>query len=1025
MLGKIDFIPPGKVMTQEQWQQVWSLIGELRDVTVSEREAILQSGQVDPDVVHHVRSVLACEEVTEPEDAVEASEQSFGPYRPLRLLGEGAMGSVYLAEQDKPLKRYVALKIIRPGVRSREVLERFEIERRALAMMDHPNIARVLDAGQTPRGTPYFAMEYVAGVEVTRYCEQQQLPLVGKLQLLISVCQAIQHAHQKGIVHRDIKPSNVLVSQQDGAPVPKIIDFGIARAVGDAGLNTLSTNFGSFVGTIAYMSPEQAAHDTSALDTRSDVYSLGVLAYELVTGSTPLRDTAIRTSYANLPTLLQRIREETPEPLSRRAPDLDKELARELDWIVQKALEKDPARRYASAQSLAEDLRRYLEGEPVEAAPPSTRYRLRKLAGRHRALLLTAAAFVAVLVLATGVSLWLALRASTAERQAVASRDRAIRSEAEAIARRDDARSAEKAAREEQARATAAERAREVERDKAVAERRRADLQATTTRAVVDFLQNDLLKVANTTAQADRGVATPTRDIKVREALDRAAASIGDRFRNQPEVEAEIRNTIGETYFNLNILPMAKEQLEAAYNLRKKSLGPLHPAALESLHGIGMVLRADGKSAQAVELFRQVVDGRQRVFGAEDRRTLQAMHSVAVALRSAGQAEQARDLHQKVLEVRQRVLGVEDPDTMRSFNDLGVAYIYSSQAEAGLPLAEQAYRLRSKVLGPEHPDTVVSMQAYAMGLFSTKQAEKSLPLLLRARELNERLRGRDHTVTLDNTGSIGNAYGALFRMEEAVRYYSLAADGYVRRYGEQHPIGMNWRMNVAGMYQDAGRFSDSVSLLKTYIPRWAEARGPNDTGVQQARYLLAKSLLWGGNPAQALEIGVPLLPMRTQARGAADVGVGLLTQVVAQAYVQTDRLQEAEAAYRTVVEARRVAKRDATGLQAALAEVLLRQGRRDEAEALVRSLLPEQEPRPGWTSSYLRGILGATLAAKGDYAGAEALLLAAHNVMSGMRGRVVAPEWYQLDQVHAWITAVYAKQGKAELAAEWASRRPR
>jgi serine/threonine protein kinase len=1010
-------------MTQEQWQQAWSLIDELKELPVSEQEAMLSSRQLDPDVLHHVRGVLSADDAPETAEGVGHSEESYGPYRLKRLLGEGAMGSVYLAEQDKPLQRKVALKIIRPGVRSQEVLGRFEIERRALAMMDHPNIARVFDAGQTPRGTPYFAMEYVAGVEITRYCDQQRLPLAGKLQLLISACQAMHHAHQKGIVHRDIKPSNILVSHQDGAPVLKIIDFGIARAVGDAGLDTLSTSFGSFVGTIAYMSPEQTAQDTSQLDTRSDVYSLGVLAYELLTGSTPLRDTSIHNGFANLPALLERIREEVPEPLSRRAPALGRELERELDWVVLKALEKDPARRYASAHALAEDLRRYLQGEPVEAAPPSTTYRLKKLAARHRAWLVTAAAFVAVLVLATGLSLWLALRASTAERQAVASRDRAIRSEAEAVARRDEARRAEKAAREEQARATAAEQAREAERDKAVAERLRADLQATTTRAVVDFLQNDLLKVANTTVQADRGVATPTRDIKVREALDRAAASIGDRFRNQPEVEAEIRNTIGETYFNLNILPVAKEQLEAAYALRRKSLGPLHPDALQSLHGIGMVLRADGKSAEAVGLFRQVVAGRQRAFGAEDRRTLQAMHSVAVALRSSGKAEEARDLHANVLAVRKRVLGLEDPDTMRSFNDLGVAYIYSSQAEAGLPLAEQAYRLRAKVLGPEHPDTVVSMQAYAMGLFSTGQAEKSLPLLLQAKELNERLRGRDHTVTLDNTGTVGNAYGALFNWQESARYYNMAADGYVRQYGDQHPTGINWRVNAAAAHQSGGRFAEAVSLLNTHLPRWIEARGPNDAGVQQARYLLAKNLLWSGKPDQALEVGVPLLAKRVQELGPVHSSVAALAQVVAQAYVRTGRLREAEATYRPVIEARRAAKRDTTSLEAALGEVFLRQGRVSEAETLVRGLLPTKEASPGWTSSYLRAILGAALAAKGEYAQAEALLLSAHHVMTDRRSRTWAPEWYQLDHVQSWIAGVYEKQGKTALAAEWAHRR--
>jgi non-specific serine/threonine protein kinase/serine/threonine-protein kinase len=1006
-------------MTQEQWQQAWSLISELEGLKVTEQESVLLSRHLAPEVLDEVRGVLRSEEIMEPAGP---RPDFYGPYRPLKLLGEGAMGSVYLAQQDKPLKRQVALKIIRPGLPNREVLERFEIERRALAMMDHPNIARVYDAGQTPHGAPYFAMEYVPGVEITKYCEQNQLPLSGKLQLLISACHAIQHAHQKGIVHRDIKPSNILVSEPDGRPVLKIIDFGIARAVSDAGLNTLDTNFGSFVGTLAYMSPEQAAHDTSQLDTRSDVYSLGVLAYELLTGSTPLRNATIRTGYVNLPDLLTRVRNEIPEPLSRRAPHLGKELAGELDWVVQKALEKDPARRYASAYNFAEDLRRYLHGEVVEAAPPSITYRLKKLAIQHRKWLVTAAAFVAVLLLATGVSIWMALRATTAEQQAVASRDRAIRSQAEAIANRDEARRAEAAARSEQARANAAEHASELERDHAIVERRRADLQASTTRAVVDFLQNDLLKVANTTTQADRGVATPTRDIKVRDALDRAAAAIGDRFHNQPEVEAEIRNTIGETYFNLNILPAAKKQFEAAYELRKKNVGPLHPDTLQSLHGVGTVLRADGKSAEAAALFRQVVDGRTRAFGPDDRRTLQAMHSVAISLRSAGNVDEARTLHEKVLNARQRVLGLEDPDTLRSFNDLGIAYIYSGSDPRGLPFAEQAFRLRTKVLGPEHPDTVVSMQAYGMGLFSTGQSEKALPYLHKARDLNERLRGPYHTITLDNTGTIGNAYERLHRADEAFRYFNLAADGYERQHGAQHPVGINWRTNSAAAYMTVGRFAEAITFLNTYLPRWTESKGPNDGSVQQVRYLLAKSHLWAGDPGKALEIGVPLLAARIRARGAGDGSVALLTQVVGQAYIQTGKLREAESAYRAVVDARRAAKREAGPMEAALAETLLRQGRIADAEALLSGAVSGKQAAPGWSASYLRAVLGATLAAKGSFSEAESLLSPALQEMSGLRNRTFASEWYQQDQVRQWLASAREKQGKTALATAPAKR---
>jgi len=1009
-------------MTQQQWQQAWELIGECQDLPAKEREAVFVSRPVDAEVAEHVRGVLAGEEESELSEEIPSAEDSYGPYRPLRLLGEGAMGRVYLAQQETPLQRTVALKIIQPGFGRKEVLERFQIERRVLALMDHPCIARVLDAGRTPRGTPYFVMEYVPGVSITKYCEQQQTPLEKKLELIIAACEAIQHAHQKGIVHRDIKASNVLVSHLDGRPMLKIIDFGIARAMEGVGLDTLSTNFGSLVGTPTHMSPEQTEPDSTRVDTRSDVYSLGVLTYELLTGSTPLRSGSISGGLSDLPELLRRIRTEDPEPPSRRAPVLARQLACELDWIVMRALEKDPARRYQSAIGMAEDLQRYLQGEPVFAGPPTATYRFKKLAKRHQRWLVTAAAFAVVLILASIVAIQQGMRATSAGRQAIASRDRAIRSEAEALASRDEARTAEKSSREERDRAIAAERRSDLERDKALAERHRADRQATTTRAVTNFLQYDLLQVANPAVQADRGMTTPTRDLLVREALDRAAAGIGNRFQNAAEADAEIRHTMGTTYYNLGILPKAKEQLVAAYNLRKNKLGPLHPAALETQHILGKVLRAAGQSAEAVDVFSRVVEGYKKSFGPEDRRTLAAMHSVAVAMRSAGRPKEASALHEKVLEVRKRVFGLEDPDTMWSLNDLGITYMYSGQASLGVPMTGQAFQLRSKVLGPEHPDTVVTMQAYGMILFSTGQAEKALPILLRAVELNERLRGRDHTVTLDNNGSAGNAYSNLYRYEEAIKYFTIAADGYSRLFGEKHTAGVTWRMNIAAAYMDGGRFQEAIPILRAYIPKWIQARGKDDERVQHAVYLLAKNLLWSGSHDEALEIGLPLLADRIRQNGAGHSAIVSLSEVVAQAHVRKNQLPEAEAVYRRVIEARRAAKAGVTGLEAGRAAVWLRQQRWSDAETLARAALPKDGAEASWDGSYLRGLTGAAMANQGRHGEAEPFLLAAHAAMTALRSQTRAAELYKMDDVRSWIVGLYKGQGKVELAAQWTAR---
>ena len=703
-----------------------------------------------------------------------------GPYNLVRTLGSGGMGVVYLAEQLQPVRRSVALKIIKQGMDTEQVIGRFEAERQALALMNHPNIAKVFDAGATDDGRPYFVMELVEGVPITKYCDQHRLTVRERLELFVPVCQAIQHAHQKGVIHRDIKPSNVLVADFDGEAVPKVIDFGIAKATGQQLTEaTMFTQLGVVIGTLEYMSPEQAQPMSMDIDTRSDIYSLGALLYQLLTGVTPLKASQLNESaYLEM---LRKIREDEPlSPSSRLAQStetlrqtseergtdagrLPKLLRGELDWIVMRALEKDRARRYETANGFARDIQRYLAGEPVEAGPPSATYRLKKFASKNRALLATSAAFAALLIAGAAVSTWQAVRARRAEKVATTERDR-------------------------------------------------ANTEAATAKAVTDFLEKSLLSQASANQQSGLD-EKPDSDVKVRTLLDRAAAGIGGKFKGQPEVEADIRGTIGETYRDLALTPQAAEQFQKQYDLDLHARGADDPDTLEALGNVALIRDDEGQREESTQLWEKVVAGLTRVLGPEDLRTAKAMQSLGVGYMELGQYAKSEPLLKQAFAIQMKKSGLDNIDTLDTSDSLETLYLRDHRNAEAEALALKSFEAYRRLYGKDHPYTLRAMfglgEVYERQEKYAQAEQMTLPVL----EGNMRLFGPKHPDTLSTMGLLANIYDRQGKHAEALAMEKQLYE-VRQQIGADMPESLPVEADLAVMYEHNGDPRESRGNLQ-------------------------------------------------------------------------------------------------------------------------------------------------------------------------------------------------------------------
>jgi len=820
-----------------------------------------------------------------------------GCYELKHLLGEGAMAVVYLAQQQQPVKRQVALKIIKPGMDSKAIIARFEAERQALALLDHPNIAHIYDAGATEDKRPYFAMEYVEGSTITDYCDRHRLLVKERLHLFLIVCRAVHHAHQKGIIHRDIKPSNILVSPQDGQLVPKVIDFGLAKAIsGSLSGRTMVTEQGQLMGTPEYMSPEQADVATEDIDTCSDIYSLGVLLYVLLTGVLPFESETLRKG--GIETVRKIICDTDPKTPSTRLTKLGKEakkvaesrraevgalakcLHRELEWIPLKAMCKERSERYQSASELAEDIENYLKGAPLLAGPPSTVYWVKKFARRNRALVSGIAAVLAVLLGAVVVSTLFAL--------------------AQARAR--------------------------VEAENSGREARR---QAHIAKAVTEFLNNDLFSSIDP-------VRARGHDVTVREILDKASDKIEDQFKDEPLVEASIRMTLAQTYLSLGEYEEAEPHFRRALELNRASLdpndpnvaismsnlaqllqdtnrpteaepllkhgaeimensyGPNHPNVATALNNLATLYHETNRLADAEHLFRRALAIDETSLEPNDPKVATDLNNLAELLRVVNRLDEAEPLYRRALAIDEQSLDKEHPNVSRDLNNLALLLIATNRLTDAEPMMRRALAIEEQCYGQNHPNVAIRLNNIAQLLMMTNRLTEAENMMRLALEIDEQTLGEDHPSVARDLNNLAELLKVTNRLNEAERFYRRALAIDKQSLGKDHPdvaIDLN---NLATLLKITNRFEEAEQMYHRVLAINKKFLGEDHPEVARNLSNLAELLRVTKRYVEAEPMIRRALAIDEQSYDKDDPRVAIRLNNLALLLQDTNRLVEAE-----------------------------------------------------------------------------------------------------------------------------------
>lgn len=791
-------------MNRERFERVAEIFERVREAAPADRGDLLrESCGGDADLRREVEALLkhhdepssggsslggaigrAAAEIVEDSRAAQSAVagKRLGSFELIRLLGQGGMGTVYEARQHKP-DRTVALKLIRSDLVSVSARRRFEREVALLGQLQHEGIARIYEAGTldddgVPR--PYFAMEYVEGRPLNEYARRRELTLSEKLSLFRRVCEAVGFAHHRGVIHRDLKPSNVLVGEPGD---PKVLDFGVGRALDDdATLMSLQTDTGQVLGTLPYMSPEQVAGDVSRVDTRSDVYSLGVMLYELLSGSRPF-DVGRRS----LVEAARVIQTEEPSTLG----NLDRSLRGDVETIVGRSLEKDPLRRYENAAELAAEIGRFLAHEPILARPPSASYQLRKFARRHRALV-TGAALVFLSLTAGLIGTTTAmLRAQEAERAA------------------------------QEATVLAEERRIEAERQTKIAE------------AVNEFLNRDILAVGDP-------LENQSPDLSVRDALQLASEKIEAQFEDEPLVAAAVHQTIGQTYRNIGDLERAEPHLLRAIDIRKRELGDEHRETLVALNHLAILYDFRGQYDKSIPIFRRSAEVRTRELGRAHDDTLSTLNNLGVALLDTGELDESEKILLEVAAAREKKLGPNDPETLSSLNNLASLYFQQERFREAIPIAERVLEARRRVLGEDHPRTLRAMDNLATNYLSMGRVDEAETLVVDLRERAMAFLEPTHQIITTSTNSLAMIYFRQGKFEKSLDMFRDSANHVRKKLGQDHWSAAIALSNAGGVLLQMKRFEEAeAELLESF--RMLESRhGLDDARTQSTVGLLVR-----------------------------------------------------------------------------------------------------------------------------------------------------------------------------------------